>query len=76
MMVVKLQKKLAPKLGLSAECKDQWVAKESHSMVTLPLVPHQKSTALSMDQQQQTQGSPTSLQFEFINTTTDVCTVQ
>jgi hypothetical protein len=41
-------------------------------MVTLSLVPNQKSTAISMDQQQQTQDQPASPQFEFINTTTDV----
>ena len=41
-------------------------------MVTLSLVPHQKSTASCLDQQKQTQGQPTSPQFEFINTTTNV----
>jgi len=35
-------------------------------------VPHQKSTAVSTDQQQQTQDQPASHKFEFINTTTDI----
>jgi hypothetical protein len=70
--VAKHHKKLAPKIGPNTEIKNQSFAKESHSMVTLSLVPHQKSTTSSIDKQKQTQGQPASPQFVFINTTTDV----
>jgi hypothetical protein len=64
-------KRLAPKVGPSAESNHQWFAKESNAMVTMSLVTHQKYAASSTGQQQQTQDPPASPQFEFINTTTD-----
>lgn len=41
-------------------------------MVIMSLVPHQKSTTSSIDQQRQTQDQSAFRQFEFINTTTNV----